>query len=116
MLILKIPYLRNSNTGDLSRTVNEAQYGDGYVASAPAGINPDQEVWQIVTPPLPVKDARKLLDMLQATYGKGFIWRNKPSGATASHYWIRPQKVQWQPKSSNASLSLTIESYKGIIG
>jgi phage-related protein len=115
MLILKIPYLRNSNTGDLTRTVSEAQYGDGYIASAPAGINPDMEVWQITTKPLPAKDARKLLDLLESTYGSGFAWRNKPNGARADYYWIRPQKIQWQPKSSHASLSMTIESYKGII-
>lgn len=115
MRSLNIPYLRNDWRGTTITARAESVYGDDYIASGPAGTNPDSETWEISTIADEPLATQLLKRKIEQTFGQPFEWVNKPSGAMATLYWVRPMKIEWIPQGALASLRLTISSYRGVV-
>lgn len=75
-----------------SLRILQQQYGDGYLARRQDGINPKQEQWQMITPPMSITDVLSLENELEALGGGYFTW-TPPAETTAKKWILNP--VQW---------------------
>lgn len=73
------------------RTLQQ-QFGDGYVARRPDGINTSIEEWQVVTRPLRSADAASLEAEIRALGGGPFVW-TPPTESVPKKWVLEP--VQW---------------------
>lgn len=73
------------------RTLQQ-QFGDGYMARRPDGINTVSETWSISTPPMPIEDLLALEAELTALGSAPFNWQ--PPGEPITKKWIL-DPVKW---------------------
>lgn len=60
--------------------VDRAEFGDGYVLTAPNGINPVREVWRLVFDSIKRTDGDAIRAFLKSKAGRSFSW-TPPGGA-----------------------------------
>ena len=91
----------------------EQQYGDGYRARRPDGINTLQEMYDITTTPAPVSVVTALENEIIALGAGSFDWQAPDDGASKK-WMLDPYQWSWDYKTpSIASLKFTITRYYG---
>jgi len=81
----------------------QTQYGDGYMARRPDGINTSIEEWQVVTRPLRSADADALEAEIRALGGGPFAWT--PPTESALKKWVL-EPVQWNRRYLSTAWSI----------
>lgn len=91
--------------------VDLAQFGDGYVATAPDGINPVKEVWRLRFDNIKLVDGEAIRAFLKTKAGLSFTWT--PPGGTEKR-WRHIGGVN-MPRIGSAVVNLTcvFEEYFG---
>lgn len=92
------------------RTLQQ-QFGDGYMARRPDGINTSIEEWQVVTRPLRAADATAMEAEIRALGPGYFRWT--PPGETIEKKWVL-YPVQWTRRylsTTWSSLAFTIRRW-----
>ena len=99
---------------DASRSVSvrtlQAQFGDGYVARRPDGVNTLMETWSIKTPYRSVEEAQALEAEIIALGANSFGWT--PPYETVEKRWVLdPYEWVWDFNADLASLTFTLKRF-----
>lgn len=84
-------------------SVDRAEYGDGYVATAANGINPVKQVWRLVFDPCKLDVGNAIRAFLRSKAAKSFTWT--PPGE-AEKRWRLVGDVS-MPRTGPATVTLT---------
>jgi phage-related protein len=84
--------------------VQRAEFGDGYVAEAPDGINPVKEVWNVLFDTISLADGEAIRAFLRTKTGSTFTWTN-PNGVEKRYRQAGELKM---PRKGPNTVSLTV--------
>lgn len=84
--------------------VDRGDYGDGYVVTAPHGINPVKEVWRLVYQDIPRTTGDAIRTFLKGKAGQSFTWT--PPGASEKR-WRQVGHVE-MPFEGPSVVTLTV--------
>ena len=88
----------------------QAQFGDGYKARRPDGINTLMETWSVRTPMQPVAEVQALEAEIIALGANSFGWT--PPFETVEKQWVlEPYQWLWDYNADLASLTFTLERF-----
>ena len=88
----------------------QAQFGDGYKARRPDGINTLMETWGVRTPMRPIDEVQALEAEIIALGASSFAWT--PPHETVSKQWVLdPYQWEWSFNADLASLSFTLSRF-----
>jgi phage-related protein len=102
------PSFTTSGTDEFKELV--AEFGDGYKQTAPDGINPVREVWNLVFDPITTADIETIRAFFRARVGQTFTWTN-PSGVEKRYR--RTGSVNWDLAAITGRLQVTLEESFG---
>jgi phage-related protein len=88
-----------------------AQFGDGYAAMAPEGVNPVSEVWKLVFDQITVAEGEAIRSFLRGKIGQSFTWTN-PNGVE-KRYTVVGEVTMPRTGPSSVSLTCTFEEWFG---
>ena len=88
----------------------QGQFGDGYKARRPDGINTLMETWTVRTPLRPIDEVQDLEDEIIALGPNSFGWT--PPHETVEKQWVlEPYQWEWNFNADLASLSFTLSRF-----
>ena len=88
----------------------QAQFGDGYKARRPDGINTLMETWGVRTPMRPIDEVQALEAEIIALGANSFGWT--PPFATVEKQWVlEPYQWEWSFNADLASISFVLSRF-----
>ena len=91
--------------------VDSAELGDGYEASAPAGINATREVWRLVYDRISLTNANAIRAFLATKVGASFTWT--PPGGTEKRFKLLGEVSARRVGPSTCDMSFTLREHFG---
>ena len=88
----------------------QAQFGDGYKARRPDGVNTLMETWSVRTPMRPIDEVQDLEAEIIALGPSSFPW-TPPHETVAKQWVLEPYQWEWSFNADLASLSFVLSRF-----